>query len=278
MAQEITKSNYKDRSVGLILFGVLEILFGVVIGFMGVLVVIVSQFAKTATPTPLPWTLSLFYLGLAVFFICLGVGSIMARRWARALLLIVSWMWLLVGVIGIVVLTITLPNLLKNMAETQGSSQTESLQTVVLSFVGFFAFVFYLLIPGVLVLFYRSPHVKMTCEVKDPRERWTDKCPLPVLALSFLYAMGVLMLAIIMPAFNFIFPFFGTLLTGLPGALGTGVFLVVTAYMAYGFYKVQVQAWWTAVGFTLVGFSSALVTFSRVGLLEMYQQLNYTPE
>ena len=50
-----------------------------------------------------------------------------------------------------------------------------------LALIKFFAiattFVIYIVIPGVAVLFYRSPHVKHTCEVRDPVERWTDRCP-----------------------------------------------------------------------------------------------------
>ena len=42
------------------------------------------------------------YLMLAVAFIWLGVGSIRARRWAWTLTVVLSWMWLIMGVAGFV--------------------------------------------------------------------------------------------------------------------------------------------------------------------------------
>lgn len=78
---------------------------------------------------------------------------------------------------------------------------------------------FFILLPGGLVLFYRSRHVRETCETRDPVRRWTDGCPLPVLAVTCLLWWGALMM-FVMPLTGLgMLPFFGMLLTGLPGAL-----------------------------------------------------------
>jgi len=45
------------------------------------------------------------------------------------------------------------------------------------------AFLF-IALPSALVLFYRSRHVKVTCELRDPVRRWIDICPLPSAALG----------------------------------------------------------------------------------------------
>ena len=43
--------------------------------------------------------------------------------------------------------------------------------------------VFFVILPAVWIFFYKSRQVKATCEARDPVARWTDACPLPVLAL-----------------------------------------------------------------------------------------------
>ena len=42
---------------------------------------------------------------------------------------------------------------------------------------------FFIALPAVWIFFYKSRHVKATCEARDPVTRWTDACPLPVLGL-----------------------------------------------------------------------------------------------
>jgi MFS family permease len=271
--------DYKDRSTGLVLFGVLEILMGVAAGFMGVCILLVSSFIKIPNAPPTPWVGSLFYLGIAVSLIWLGVGSTQARRWARALLLVLSWMWLVMGVVAGVTLLVIMPTILDHLGDTMPSSgEANFVKWFTMIFLGMIFLVIYVLIPGVLVLFYRSPHVKATCEAKDPQTRWTDLCPLPVLAMSLFYGFGLLAIALVMPIYGFVFPFFGTLISGLTGALATGVTLVLMAYLCWGFYKLKTPAWWVAMGFSVVGYGSALLTFSRVGLLGMYQMMNFPPE
>ena len=46
-----------------------------------------------------------------------------------------------------------------------------------------FFLVFFILVPAVWTFFYNSRHVKATGEAPDPVTRWTDACPLPVLAI-----------------------------------------------------------------------------------------------
>ena len=43
------------------------------------------------------------YFVLAVALVWLGVGSIRARRWAWTLTVVLSWMWLIMGVVGFAV-------------------------------------------------------------------------------------------------------------------------------------------------------------------------------
>jgi len=60
---------------------------------------------------------------------------------------------------------------------------------VALGFMG----LLFIVLPGGLILVYQSRHTKATCEARDPVPRWTDACPLPVLALSLMLGFGVVL-------------------------------------------------------------------------------------
>ena len=88
--------NFKDRKGGLIAFGVLEILAGAFCALMAP-IMLVSMLLPAALleegaapPVDVGMMIPglLFYVSLAVWFIWMGIGSIKARRWARALLLV----------------------------------------------------------------------------------------------------------------------------------------------------------------------------------------------
>jgi len=62
--------------------------------FPVVYIVIAATAIKNDFAAPIAIISILFYALLAVLFVWLGIGSIMARRWARALVLVSSWFWL----------------------------------------------------------------------------------------------------------------------------------------------------------------------------------------
>ncbi len=179
---------YKDRKTGLIVFGVLTMGIGAVIGMFIPLMI----FGMTMSPRELgseQMTKALivaagFYGLLAVVLIWLGIGSTMVRRWARAVLLIFSWSWLVTGVIGIASMAFILPRVFSSPAlhPTGHAPVSGSTQSLILGIVLTFYGVILVLLPTVWVCFYQSKNVKATCEARDPVTRWTDHCPLPVLA------------------------------------------------------------------------------------------------
>jgi len=96
-------TEFKDRRAGLIGFGILIIIIGCVC----------ALFRAVDDPRPSDvrqgdrrgfrsshdvFRRVMTYSALAVVFIWLGIGSTMARRWARALLLILAWAWLVMCV------------------------------------------------------------------------------------------------------------------------------------------------------------------------------------
>ena len=137
-----------------------------------------------------------------------------------------------------------------------------------------FMTVLYVIIPAVLVLFYGSKNVKATCEFRDSRVRWTDKCPLPVLALSLIFGFW----AVSMPFTLFYgsaIPFFGFILTGLSGAWVVLLVMLLAGYVAWGTYRLSINAWWCAVLVITAWALSTAITFSRVSILDFYEKMNF---
>ena len=171
-----------DRRTGLVLFGVLDFL----VAMLYLIRMLALAFISIAGANPRPsWTLAeelpvsaLLALLPAVFFMTLGIGSILGRRWARSLSLVFSALWLALGVLTVACLLLVIPRIV-SVAGTRAP----------LASCGAIA-LFGILLPGSYVLFYRSPGVKAQCEWLDPQQRWTDRCPGPVLALVMLLVVG----------------------------------------------------------------------------------------
>ncbi len=275
-------AGFKDRRTGLLVFGILEIILGCLLALMVPLMVLGQLLAGQlpgAEPTPLRMLLPavLMYVGMAAAFIWLGIGSVRCRRWARALLLIISWMWLVGGIAGTLAVGFILPQMFSGgMPGTPpGTPAMPAAARAVLTVImlGFCA-VFYVILPAVLVFFYRSPHVKATCEARDPVPRWTDACPLPVLAVSLILGLGAAMMPLMIVIYRCVIPCFGTYLNGAPAAVALLVLLVAYAYAARATYQLKVAGWWIAVLGFGVSVLSAAVTFARVGLLPMYELMD----
>ncbi|MHC4498668.1 MAG: hypothetical protein ACYS21_06080, partial [Planctomycetota bacterium] len=125
-----------------------------------------------------------------------------------------------------------------------------------------------------LVLFYGSKNVKATCEFRDSIVRWTDRCPLPVLAVSLIFAAWAFSM-LWMGAYGWVIPFFGVILSGLKGAVVAMVAMLLLVYTAWGTYKLRIRAWWCSVLLIVVWALSAGITFSRVSMWEFYERMNF---
>jgi hypothetical protein len=108
-----------------------------------------------------------------VWMIWLGIGSLLARRWAWALLLCI-------GIIHFVLGILSLPGSLIMMFSLPKSASGPIVLGIALSLL------LRLGVPAALLGFYSNPDVRRTCEARDPVVRWTDRCPVPVLACCVL--------------------------------------------------------------------------------------------
>jgi hypothetical protein len=270
---------FKDRKAGLVLFGVLQIGLGSLCALMIPLMLFGLMVSKTVPNNAAPPMDTrmiipglLFYALLAVWFIWLGIGSILARRWARALLTVASWTWLICGVSGLIMVWLILPDMYAQMGANDQMPQAV-IRLVMWVTMGFMA-VFYVLLPGAQALFYSSRHVKATCEFRNPDPCWTDSCPLPVLALSLLFGIWSCSM-LFMGFYGWVLPFFGFFLSGVAGAAVALATAALLAYIAWGTYKLEVRAWSCSVGLVIVWALSAALTFSRFSLMDFYAKMNF---
>jgi hypothetical protein len=273
---------FKDRSTGLTIFGILTIMMGCVAGLI-VLLVLTGFGVAAKNPNVPPPSLSailmviVMYGGVAMALVWLGIGSIMARRWARALILIFSWVWLIMGIYMVIFIPIVLPKVYANLPPSANGQPALPPGVITGMVIGMTLFVgfFFVVLPAVWIFFYKSPHVKATCEAHDPVTRWTDACPLPLLALSALMWLGVPMMLLMPFVGHGMLPFFGTFLSGVAGSLVYVVMAALWAWGAWRVYKLDERGWWlnliVVVAFTV----SNAVTYSRHSMLELYQRMGY---
>jgi hypothetical protein len=268
----LSAADYKDRSTGLAVFGFLL----AILGCLSALLIPMMFFAAAAGAAGAPaLRVVLPAAGLyglaAILFISLGVGSILARRWARALTLVLAWIWLAFGIASFLTVAVWMPSMFQ-AAAPPGNQVPPQAMMFVLVFTLAIMGCMYVVLPGILVLFYQSKHVKATCEIRDPRVRWTDKCPLPVLALSVLLGFGAYSM-LFMFSYGPLVPFFGVLLKGVPAIVTTLAVSALFAYLAWATYRLQIAAWWITLVVYLGFGASAVVTFLRVDLMDLYREM-----
>lgn len=272
---------YKDRKAGLVIFGVLTILGGCLCAlsaFMAALTPFILAHSPNPPPVrPSPWFAMLINSALAALFIWLGIGSIMARRWARTLLAVLSWSFLVFGVGGLAVFAVMAPQLKQAMAAAAPPNQpamSDAAQNGVLF--GMLCFFGFLMVLGPLVwaLFYSGRNVKATCEAQDPVIRWTDAAPPAVLGISLWLLFAAVSLFTMASAYPAA-PFFGVLLSGIVARLyylGSGCIWI---YGAWALYRLDRRGWWTIFLVMIAGAVSSIITFTRHDMSEVYRQMHY---
>jgi hypothetical protein len=274
--------DFKDRQTGLVIFGILHIIIGALCA-LGMLFTIVGAIAMTALGKGVAPAMSIgqmvlaafLYLILALWCVWMGIGSMLARRWARALIVITSWLWLICGIGGFIFTLLFMPDVFGQMA--MNGEIPQEVAVVIQSIVTGFMAVILIIIPGAFILFYSSRHVKATCEQRDPQVRWTDKTPLPVITLSSILGAAAISMPLL-AFYRWTVPFFGLVLSGIPGAVVVLIYAVLFAYAAWGTYKLRMKAWWCGLFLTIAAAVSTGITFSQVSLLAFYEEMGMPKE
>lgn len=269
---------YRDRTTGLIVFGVVEILMGgICFLFIAVMLFSLVMAGHRATPAP---SLRMFIPGMGIYalagtvFVWLGIGSLLGRRWARALWVCLSGIGLVVGLVAAPAVAYAAVQIPRMMASNDQPALPPAALVIARFVMISVMLLFYIIIPGVFFLFYRSPNVKRTCEMRDPTERWTDRCPLPVLALSLFTAAGALGALMLLPLSGVV-PVFGVFVSGVPGYVLILAVAGIMLFLGWALYRLRPGAWWLLLGVMLLMASSSAVTFWQADLGVFYTKMGF---
>jgi len=271
----MSPETYRDRSAALVVFGIIELLIGTFVALLILLVVVVlvatESIREAETGLDLKTILpSLLIYGLiAMVFIWIGIGSIRARKWARVVMLSLSWLWLITGAAAMVVFWFIMPRYwdFAGLSDLPG----DTVRLVVLTTSLFLGFI-YVLLPLAFVLFYRSENVAATCGARDTKPSWVDDCPQGLVNLVVVY--GLLAASVLMmPAYNFLFPFFGVILDGWVGALAWLVVLVVLIYLLRATPRRRFRAWNVAMASSLIMAASSIVAAAAIPFTEWVDRM-----
>ena len=278
---------FRDRSTGLVIFGVAQIILGVLTALMIPLAVLGAFLSRLAPAgggmRPMQVVSSIgTYAGLAAVLITLGIGSAQKKRWARALTVVLSWYWLVVGILVTVLITAALPVVMRTaLAQAQRNTDpaanelsTGIMAVVITVMIAFCAF-FLIVVPIALLVFYSRQDVADTCRYRDPIERWTDRTPLPVLGASVVLFIGAAYLLIV-GLTTPVFPFFGRYLTGIPGALCFLIYGALDLYLSYAIYHRKLSAWWIAIITSPIRLVSMILTFARADVMQAYSRTGWS--
>ncbi len=265
-----------DRSMWLVAFGVVLLCFGGLCALLTAMMIVMAFAVVVMGPQAVQQGLqvgpmvtgALVYGVLAGWLISMGYGSLKARRWARSLVVATSWLGLVCGGAGTISM-LFMGDVFKAMEGKEAGQVPPGLGQIMYSVMIATMLTLYVIIPGILLLFYSGRNVKATCEFRNPNPSWTDAVPMPILiqtiVLAF-YAVGILSMA----GYRFATPFFGMTLTGYPGAIAILSISLCCAFLARGCYRLQPMAWWGTVAVILFWGTSAFVTFLWGHIMEFY--------
>jgi|SRR5688500_5147188 len=243
-----------DRRTALIVFGSLQILLGLLAVALVLFVAAGYELAQQSGNAPPESALAsavIVYGLAAAYFVATGVGSIRCRRWARALSVVVSAMWLAAGIVGGLMIAVVMPRVLAARGiAIPGASAGCAAITVIVGGLG---------LPLILFLFYRRADVRSTCERIDAKSRWTDRVPLPVLVpiLGLSFGAIALIANLASPRFTIL----GREVTGATAAITLFALAGLSAVVAVQLYRLKESAWWTLILLQLIGVAIAISSF-----------------
>ena len=263
--------DHKDRTLALALIGVLLLLVGIPIGFLGPIEAYTFYlFSEGGRFHYAGFGFGSFMFGniasqiigyylIAVVLIPLGYGHLKTRRWARTLSLAILWVWLVVGA----PLAILVFFVLAASKDITLAAAIAAMVALALS---------YLVLPAVMIRFYQSRNVRLTFEAKDPNSYWIEALPMPILVLGALDLFSIVMLHIPI-LFNGLFPLMGRFASGLKGIELLTASIAVLIGLTWGTFGQRRWAWWGSLAYSALMTTSLLVTLLRSNWADLLRAL-----
>ena len=273
--EPVAKSSDKPGKIGLYVFGLGEIFVGLLYALISLVMLAIPKLPSPNPQLPMPqmWPIALMGVTFSSFVIALGVGTFMAKRWARKIMLILSWYGLGAGLITILFLVFFMGSFLDTAFSSAPNITPAAIRGIKIGMMVAMG-VFYIILPGIFILFYQSKYVLSAVEYYDPQENWMDACPTPVFAVSFFsvfgaIAMGIfglMMLGTDSPSFAMVVPVWAI-------ALFLALMFGALTYIAIGFYQLDMKAWWAALFLVVFGCVATFFIFKIMDPLSLYEQM-----
>jgi len=267
--------DFKNRSPILIFFGVILLLVGVAMAFLGPMEMYVFYlFSEGGRFHYEGFGFGSFMFGniaaqivgyylIAMVCMPLGYGNIVRRRWARTLSLTALGFWLVAGIPFMVAFMFVL------MASKEVTLPTALIALIILALC-------YAVVPVLLIRFYRSRDVQLIFEKKDPRPNWLEDVPLPVLVVCAVFGLTIAVLHVLI-LFNGVFPLFHTLVFELRGIELIAVSILILVGLIWGLLRLRSWAWWGALVYWGYLTFSTIAALSRMTFAEILSRMKFSP-
>jgi hypothetical protein len=222
-----------ESRIGLIAVGTLQIVLGLICAALVLYFVAGAELTDYAPSARSVVTSAIVVYGVAaIYFVAVGLGAIRARRWARSLGVAVSAIWLAGGVAATLTTLLVIPRMLQGMPQPTVSPRYSVPLLIIAG----------ILLPLALFLFFRSAAVRLACEARDQKPRWTERVPLPVLAMMLIMAFAAV--ALLANVGNPFVRAFGKTLTGAATSLALFAVAMLCAVIAVQLFRLREAGWW----------------------------------
>lgn len=273
---------FKNRRGWIIAFGVAEILIGCLVLLLMGLAAVGLRMARVTTQQPAMDTRFLvlalvFYGAIAAFFVAVGIGNTQVRRWARLVMLVISWAWLAMGVVVTAVMAFVLPMIMKSAQQNATQPMPQGFDTLFRVFMFSILGLFFIALPLMFVVFYSGKNVKATYETAAGA--MAAPGTLPRKPVSVLFAagwFGFSVLGYLFVLVNPVFPLFGVVLRGWQAIVAVVILEAVAVWLSVNIYRQRLLAWKIAIPMVAFGWVSFLVTLARMGMGGMYRAMGYS--
>lgn len=226
----------------------------------------------------------LFYGGIGVLFLCIAYGCIACRRWARPFALTLGWGWVFMGITMLISLSVMMGGIKEMMGRTMEKAAKSSpsgaampamdgIFTVIMVIYFVMILIFLIALPSVILWLQWGDDVRRTYESRDPKVRWTDRQPAPLIGMTIAAALFAACSA------PYLFMMQSPLMKAfLPDGPLKYLWLLIPfvwAYVAWGSYRRQIAAWILAVlalvagvwfGFSAMSGTDWAVFFKQMGI------------
>ncbi|HRK29816.1 MAG TPA: hypothetical protein PLD59_01960 [Tepidisphaeraceae bacterium] len=220
-AQPAVVLPFADKRAGLKAWGIVLIVFGTLTGCLTLMIPLGAWILTAVPANQVPNRggvmvqmafATLMYGAATALLVWIGIASIRLRRWVRPVLVTFSGLAIASCTAGIISLLATAPAMTRNVntsirttmtpATMPGLPPTQNVTTIntpipgaaasmwvgVLVGVGMLI-VFGVVLPGAVFWFYRQDDTRLTLQFFDPPQSWSDRAPLPVIAVALTAAL-----------------------------------------------------------------------------------------